>query len=263
MALKTTVPRSRRAVLAAAAGGFVALIAGAIGRPAPIRATNGDPLLAGGSFAETLTTTVTNTSGGDGFQGRSGGTGAAAGVVGSSTTGAGVIGASISGDNGSTGRQKIGVRGIAIHDGTSIGVSGETLAGVGIFGGSGSSIPSTATPANTGVYGYANQGTSSIGVSGYSPGGTGVAAGSATGTALAVTGKAHFSRSGKGTILSGKSSLTVSVTGTTTSSKVFALLAANTAGRYVQAVVSASGAFTIYLNTTVVANTPVNWFVLD
>lgn len=42
MSIDTTMPRSRRAVLAAAVGGLAALAAQALGRPLPARAANGD-----------------------------------------------------------------------------------------------------------------------------------------------------------------------------------------------------------------------------
>ena len=47
MSLDTTVPRSRRALLAAAAGAAVATVASALGRPAPVRAAAGDNLVLG------------------------------------------------------------------------------------------------------------------------------------------------------------------------------------------------------------------------
>ncbi|HEY4751927.1 MAG TPA: hypothetical protein VIH37_01505, partial [Candidatus Limnocylindrales bacterium] len=84
-----------------------------------------------------------------------------------------------------------------------------------------------------------------------------------TQTALSVSGKAHFSRSGRSAIAAGKSSLKVTLAGTTASSKVFAVLATSATGRFVRAVVPASGSFTVYLNTTVAAKSYLSWFVLD
>ena len=51
--------------------------------------------------------------------------------------------------------------------------------------------------------------------------------------------------------------------GVTTSSKVFAVLHSNRSGRYVRAVVVATGRFRIYLNASVSSTTSVAWFVLD
>jgi hypothetical protein len=123
---------------------------------------------------------------------------------------------------------------------------------------------------DTGVYG-----SGSIGVEGY--GGWGVA-GFANGTtgsigvyaqadlpdrALYVDGKAHFSRSGRATVGAGRSSIKVTLAGTSSASRVFAVLHSNRAGRYVRAVVPTTGSFTIYLNTTVTSATYIAWFVLD
>jgi hypothetical protein len=84
-----------------------------------------------------------------------------------------------------------------------------------------------------------------------------------TGVALQVYGKVQFSRSNKNTIGAGKSSLKVNLAGVTSSSRVFAVLHSNRAGRYVRAVVPTTGSFTIYLNTTVTSATYVAWFVLN
>jgi hypothetical protein len=49
----------------------------------------------------------------------------------------------------------------------------------------------------------------------------------------------------------------------TTGSKIFAVLATSESGRYVRAVVPATGKFTVYLNTTLTSSAVVAWFVLD
>ena len=51
--------------------------------------------------------------------------------------------------------------------------------------------------------------------------------------------------------------------GVTSTSKVFAVLNSNRSGRYVRAVVPATGKFTIYLNTSVSSSTYVAYFVFD
>lgn len=98
-------------------------------------------------------------------------------------------------------------------------------------------------------------------------GGTGLRAWGGDGlgldVALDVRGKVRFSRSGRSTILTGRSSIKVNLLGVTTSSRVFAVLHSNRSGRYVRAVVPTTGSFTIYLNTTVTANTFIAWFVIN
>lgn len=94
--------------------------------------------------------------------------------------------------------------------------------------------------------------------------GAGVRAkGANTRVALAVEGKVTFSRSGRAIIGAGKSSVKVSLLGTSSSSRVFAVLHSNRSGRYVRAVVPTTGSFTIYLNTTVTSSTYVAWFVIN
>ena len=66
MTVDTTVPRSRRAVLAAAVGGVAGLVAGSLGRPVPADAAAGGPLIMGaantaGTTNTSLTTSSTGT----------------------------------------------------------------------------------------------------------------------------------------------------------------------------------------------------------
>jgi hypothetical protein len=112
-----------------------------------------------------------------------------------------------------------------------------------------------------GVVGVGDDGVVGLG----GPTGAGVRAlgDTTTSVALAVSGKVTFSRSGRVTILTGRSSIKVNLAGTTTSSRVFAVLHSNRSGRYVRAVVPTTGSFTIYLNTTVTANTFIAWFVIN
>jgi hypothetical protein len=93
--------------------------------------------------------------------------------------------------------------------------------------------------------------------------GTGVLASSAHGTALSVTGKAKFSRSGIVTIGAGKSSKTVTLAGVTTSSMVLATAQQSTT-RLVQAAVPGTGSFVIKLNGTApTGGVKVAYFVLN
>ena len=126
---------------------------------------------------------------------------------------------------------KTGVFGTSFLDATSVGVLGKTTVGKG--------------------------------VSGVATTGTGVHATATTGTALAVVGKATFSRSKRVTIASGASSIKVTLAGVTTSSLVFANLQTNRTGYYVQAVVPTTGSFTIYLNKAVASATYVAYFVVN
>jgi hypothetical protein len=82
-------------------------------------------------------------------------------------------------------------------------------------------------------------------------------------TALQVVGKAKFSRSGQVTIAKGASSIGVTVTGATTLSFGFAVLAGNASGRFVRAVVATTNKITIYLNTSLILATKVNWIVFN
>jgi hypothetical protein len=173
LALDTVTPRSRRAVLAAVAGGAAALVANALGRAAPVRAADGETVLVGGEYIASSKTKFTNTHDYDvALQGV--GTTDSIGVAGDSDSGPGVYGASNS---------DIGVLGIS-H--SSIGVSGDSYSSTkpamvahshasstGLLGFSGgASLP--AAPAKTGVYGYADQDGEANGVIGESVLGIGV-----------------------------------------------------------------------------------------
>jgi hypothetical protein len=159
-------------------------------------------------------------------------------------------------------------------------------AGIGVYGWGGPSTgvigysgvidmgePPPAARPKTGVFGYSDIDSAAVGVRGESTAGTGVRGQATSGTggyfastsgaALAVVGKATFSRSKRVTIGAGSSSLKVTLAGVTTSSLVFAVLHSNRAGVYVQAVVPASGSFTIYLNKAVTSATYVAYFVVN
>lgn len=129
----------------------------------------------------------------------------------------------------------------------------------GVFGYSGI-IASPTAPAKTGVYGLATQDSSATGVRGRSTIGTGVhAEADSAGTALKVTGKATFSRSGVITLAAGKSSTTKSVTGLTSGSLVFAVVRTGDGSAFVRKVRPSSGLFKIYMNKSVSRVTTVSW----
>jgi hypothetical protein len=124
---------------------------------------------------------------------------------------------------------------------------------------------------DVGTYGFGTvgvRGDGFIGVVGAGPvGGVGVRAwghdGSGSDIALQVYGKVQFSRAGRATIGAGKSGIKVNMVGVSASSRVFAVLHSNRAGRFVRAVVPTTGSFTIYLNTTVTSSTYVAFFVIN
>jgi len=139
----------------------------------------------------------------------------------------------------------VGVRGSGAGSG-GIGVSGTAL-GTGSIGVSGESD-------TAGGYG----------VTGRAADGTGVLADSANGTALQVSGKAVFSRSGTATVLSGAKSIMVTMSGVTGASMILATV--QQAGAfYVKNAVPAAGSFTIYLNKAPAspATVKVAYFVLN
>jgi hypothetical protein len=150
--------------------------------------------------------------------------------------------------------------------GDSSGVWGESSIGTGVYGNT------TASGAQNGVYGHAsdsngsgvygqNDGTGygAAGVATNASGGTGLlgdeysasgvgveADSSGGGTALHVSGKAVFSRSGVVTVAAGKSSLVVTLSGVTPASMVLATSQQNKTV-YVKAAVPGAGSFTIRL----------------
>ena len=261
MTAHDSAPRSRRALLTAAAGAVGALAATAA-LPAVVAAHDTDDVQKGVDNPTTATTTVTD-SGADStsLAGHATGTGYGYGVEGTSAAGAGVFAWSISSVTGwdppftPAAITNTGIFGFAPQG------DGQTTYGVGVWGDS----------PDTGVYGtggYGVEGFGFVGVAGYAngtPGSIGVHAWTDTtgATALSVDGKVHFSRSGRKSMASKKSSVVVSLAGVTSSSKVFAVLASSESGRWVRAAVPASGKFTVYLNTALTSGGTVAWFVLD
>lgn len=242
MASEELKPRSRRALLTAAAGAAGAFAATAA-MPLTAAAVDADSVTKNVDNPTTAATSVTQaTVGFVAFKARTTNTDAA-GLVGS--TGNEV---DISPDTSLT-----GVYGWAPGSGLpelfSAGVWGDSD-DVGTYG-----------SGYVGVRGDGFYGVIGVGDSG----GVGVQAYGATATdvALSVTGKVRFSRSGRSTIGAGRANIRVNLAGVSTSSRVFAVLHSNRSGRYVRAVVPTTGSFTIYLNTTVSSSTYVAWFVLN
>lgn len=258
--------RTRRAVLAAAAGSAAALAVSTI-RPPSVAAVAA-PMLTETDNAATAPTGVSNsTADSQALFGHAAGDGN--GVEGTSVTGHGARGISSDTSDPATNTGNAGVVGVA----GSIGDIPANIALTGVFG---HSDPSPAAGfAGAGVWGDSDDlgviGTGGAGVLGDGFFGVIGAAASAAGVgvlatvdvtgarALRVEGRAEFTRSGRATIPAGQSKRTVALGGCTSSTLVLAVLSANRSGRYVRAVVPGSGSFTIYLNSTVSSATGVTW----
>ena len=234
-------------------GVVVGLVTTLVASGGPVAvAANNDPILAGTGTQETFGAYLWNINATSGC-GSTGDRGFTAcgnpGVVGvadgNNTFTPGVEGDNSGGGPGvlgdATGAGGAGLYGLAtVSSGT--GVYGEgnengVHAQGGTFGvfAEGSDYGVYASAPNHGVYGQAKSST-----------GVGVEAVSSSGTALKVTGKAKFSRSGITTIAAGTSSKTISLAGVTTASMVLATAQQN-ATVYVKAVVPAGGSFSIRL----------------
>ena len=153
MAIDTTSPRTRRALLGAGLGAIAAAVASTLVRPVVTRAADGDPVLQGAVNAASSTTEI-DTTGAGAFEAHSVSN---FGVAGLSNSTIGVFG-------NSAGSDGYGVGGQASGNGT------------GVFGYSGLTGTFPTALARTGVHGAADQGTSSVGVRGSSKRGRGVVA---------------------------------------------------------------------------------------
>jgi hypothetical protein len=202
MALETVTPASRRALLTAGLGGLVAFVAGALGRPAPTRATNGDAVLVGNGYEATSETFFYNTTNSANvLSASSSNSESGIGIWGNSVSYFGVHGTSSTGT---------GVSGYSAVSGT--GVNGSSVSGEGIHGSSSSSSfaavvghssnrstgllgaslapaqPLPAARAHTGVFGYAPDfNPATKGVEGETIYGTGVVGGSTEGVGVLGT----------------------------------------------------------------------------
>jgi len=261
--------RSRRAILTAAAGAAGALAAGAL-IPAGVAAADPNDVVMGQNNPTTAPTSVTNsTADSTAFAGNATGTGFGYGLQGTAVGGgsnaapgsAGVFAWSTTAPDWSP----------SVFDPSDLALTGVygyapagdqvNNAGTGVWGDSwdtgvyGTGATGVAGDGYWGVFGRANPNPGSVGVYAYAP--------TTSSTALYVNGKAHFTRSGHTAVSKGKTSLKVTLAGTSSASKVFAVLGSNASGRYIRAIVPASGSFTVYFNTSLAAAAYVNWFVLD
>jgi hypothetical protein len=225
-------------------------------------------------------------------------TGTSRGVRGSTVSGSGVYGE----NTGSTG---IGVEGRTSGVGSAVfghattngvGVYGKSETGTGTYGvggprgvygsGTATGVEGSAGNAGTGVYGH-NSGSTGIGVWGKTDGvgsavfgearfngvgvygksefGAALRGDSPSGTALQVTGKATFSRSGVVTLGSSASSVTKTGVPLTAASYVLATLQTNTLGLFIQGAVPnpAGSSITIYFSKTAPIGTKVAFFVVN
>ena len=273
MAIDTSIPRSRRALLAGGIGGLAALVASALGRSEDARAgRDGDVVLGGNNWAVS-TTWITNfdndstvlevTSahgGGVAVHGRSGSSSGvwglsstSYGVVGGSTQASGLAGWSRGGFTGVVGYSgldsvpapppKTGVYGCALQDDTAVGLRGRSTIGRGVFG----------------------QATTGRGVHAYATSGTAVHAVSDHGYALRTHGRIKPEQvSGIATIAAGTAFKDV-VLGVDVTSSSFVLLTprGNLGGRSLWYTVDATNdRFTIRVSTPVTSNLTVGWLLL-
>jgi len=270
MADEAAAPRSRRALLTAAAGAAGALAASAA-LPLVATAHDADDVQLGGPNAATTTTSITNNAlAGTAFAGAAtgdvSGTDVGYGVRGTSLNGAGVFGWSVSAPDPSiihpTDTKLTGVFGSAPPSGNDTsfgtGVWGDS-ADVGVLGTGDTGVSGSGV--TTGLYGFGTYGV--VGESASTSAGVLALGSTANDLALEVRGKVKFSRSGRSTIATGKSSIKVTLAGVNSGCRIFALLHSNRTGRWVQSVVPVTGSFTIYLNGTVTSATYVAWFILN
>lgn len=170
--------------------------------------------------------------------------------------------------DGGTGLSGVSLSGAPGVSGHSQAVGGTGVTGVGAaYGveGQGGSFGLYGHDSSVGVYA---QGTSE-GVHGFSDSGTGVAALTNSGTALSVSGKAEFSRSGRafvrGTSAAPRNSVQVTGVALTAKSLVLVTPQRNIQGVAVQAAEPqpANHRIIIWLNKNVTVNYPVAWMVVE
>jgi hypothetical protein len=264
--LQEDARRSRRAVLAAAAGGAAALAVHAL-RPSAIEAAATNMQTETDNPTAAPTGVSNSTADSDALFGNA--TGDGAGIKGTSVVGIGVLGTSADTSDPASNTRNAGVVGVAgsmdsVTSNLSLtGVYGYTdpstvegLIGAGVWGDS--PDIGTAGTGGVGVFGYGLDGVVGVAATAASVGVL-ATADDAAARSLRVEGRAEFTRSGRATVKAGNAKKTVSLARCTASTLVLAVLAANRSGRYVRAVVPASGSFTLYLNNSVTKDTPVTW----
>ena len=296
MAVEPLEPRarSRRSVLAAAAGTAAALAASSLARPLRVDAASvalmtevDNPTGAKTSISAvpglTLDTDIGfETNVGDLATAIHGDSPNGIGLRGTNDlSGAGVVGDS-NGSQGVVGRTGDpntypGIAGLTagVHGFSGVagmpGVFGD--GDIGVEAGGSLGVFSVGAPAIIGIGdGLGPPGQFGTGVYGYSgaisppapPDNVGVyARGDGTAVALKVQGKATFSRSGRSYVTAAHSTRVVTLAGVTTSSLVIVTLQTYRSGVYVAAAVPAAGKFTVYLSKAVTATTYFAYFILN
>jgi hypothetical protein len=225
MSTDVTQVRSRRALLATAAGGLAAVAAGAVGRPQAVRAGGSNPVELGANNIATAPTLIARANSSTDLEiatltiGASGATSEQGGIgllgVSGGENGKGVSG-SVSGLNG------IALRGRTGGHNSQIAVDADVTTGFG----------------------------EGIGLRGRTLNGIGVYAEATGGFALQVVGRAVFNRSGKTTIAGGVANRTVSGFTMAGNTIVVATVQGNPAGVWVRnvSVNDSADTFTIRLN---------------
>jgi hypothetical protein len=234
MAIETTSPRSRRALLGSTVGGVAAPLAASLGRAQPARAHDPDDVRLGGSNSAVAETVIYNSTNNQTVLSVASihsvaGTGGAQTLTAHSDSGTAIFGGSKSlfGVWG----QSVSSWGVTGSSATSAGIFGEGATGVhgqsykyaGVYGSSGANAPSPPSlkvgvygwgPVTSGLvpsYGVIGKSASAlgIGVLGSCDAGVGVSAVSKTGFALYAGGRVQFKTSGLGSIAVGSASAVV------------------------------------------------------
>jgi hypothetical protein len=150
MAIDTTIPRTRRAILIGALGGVAAAAASTVGRASPVSATDGDPLLVGHTYSSTTRTKIDAT----GSVALWGTSDTAAAIHGKSDSGNGVDATSNSG-NGIDARSTSGIAVVGTsHGKNQPAILGQANGrGAGVYGWSASG-PAPLPTSGAGVFGY-------------------------------------------------------------------------------------------------------------
>jgi hypothetical protein len=216
--------RTRRSLLAAAAAGAAGIAASRLAVPPLASAADGNPLLIGTANTATSTTSLTCSTAAQ--------TGLQIGTTGDATAFAasGQMGVFAHGSAVSTPGSIVGMYARVDFAGNGPAIVANHAASVDVL------------PVNTAIFAAVSS-TAHHGIH-------------------AMGGVKFPDRSNRATIKAGKSSVTVTVPGTTSANFAIATLGANRSGRWVRAVVCASGKITIYLNSSVASATLVTWLVL-
>jgi hypothetical protein len=264
-------PRSRRALLLAAAGAAGAAAASMAIPATTLGADPNDVVKNTENVTTALTAIAQGTTDTDAFAAYGNGTGV--GVIGTTdlAQNAGVVG--LRGDSSGSAyatqpfELDAGVYGYASGTNASAGILGEGMTGVYAYG----DIGLFADGDTIGVFAMARPNGAAV----HAHAGSGSAPASLTNVALlgTVTSKSQAGlhakgrvqlpdRSGRVTFKAGDKTKSVSVASATSSNYAFAVLNTNRTGIYVRAVVPASGKITIYLNKAPSSSTSVAWVLL-